>query len=44
MAKRPTTKQPETHSSAVYHIKGTPAKFIGIIDNAPNEQTAIARD
>jgi hypothetical protein len=27
----------------VYHIKGTPAKFVGIIDDAPDEQTAIAR-
>ena len=26
-----------------YHIKGTPAKLVGIIDNAPDEQTAIAR-
>jgi len=24
-------------------IKGMPAKFVGIIDNAPDEQTAIAR-
>jgi hypothetical protein len=29
------------HSWAIYHIKGTPAKLI--VDNAPDEQTAIAR-
>ena len=33
----------QPHSWAVYHIKGTPAKLVGIIDNAPDEQTAIAR-
>jgi len=27
----------------VYHIKGTPAKFVGIVDDAPDEETAIAR-
>jgi hypothetical protein len=40
MAKRPTK---QTSSSwAVYRIKGTPARFIGIVD-APDEQTAINR-
>jgi hypothetical protein len=44
MAKRPTTKQqPELHSWAVYHLKGAPAKLVGIIDDAPDEQTAIER-
>jgi hypothetical protein len=42
MAKRPTKPQ-RTHSWAVYHIKGTPAKLVGIIDDAPDEQTAIER-
>jgi hypothetical protein len=28
----------------VYHIKGTPAKFVGIIDNAPDAKTSIAPD
>jgi hypothetical protein len=37
MAKRPT-KQP-THS--IYHIRGTPAQFIGIVFDQPDEQTAI---
>jgi len=36
-----TTEQ-QAHSWAVYHIKGTPAKLVGIIE-APDEQTAIAR-
>jgi len=31
------------HSWAVYHIKGTPAKLAGIIDDAPDEKTAIER-
>jgi len=33
----------KTHIWAVYHIKGTPAKFMGFIYDAPDEQTAIAR-
>ena len=37
------TKQQTTHSWAVYHLKGTPAKLVGIIDDAPDEKTAIAR-
>jgi hypothetical protein len=41
MAKQSTTKTPE-HSWSVYLIKGTPAKFIGIIYGAPNEQAALA--
>jgi hypothetical protein len=40
MAKRPTKQQ--THSWAIYHLKGTPAKFVGIVD-APDKETAIAR-
>jgi 1,2-phenylacetyl-CoA epoxidase PaaB subunit len=40
MAKRPTKQQ--THSWAVYHIRGTPAQFVGILD-APDEQSAIKR-
>jgi hypothetical protein len=43
MAKRPTTKRPETHSWAVYHIKGTPAKVVNVIGDAPDEKTAVAR-
>ena len=41
MAKR-TSKQPEHHSWAVYHIRGTPAQFVGIVD-APDERTAIKK-
>jgi hypothetical protein len=40
MAKR-TSKQ-HKHSLAVYHIRGTPARFVGIFD-APDEQTAIKK-
>jgi hypothetical protein len=27
----------------VYHIKGTPAMLVGIVDDAPDKQTAIAK-
>jgi hypothetical protein len=27
----------------VYHIKGTPAKLVGFVDDAPDEKTAIER-
>jgi hypothetical protein len=40
MAKRPTKEQ--AHSWAVYHLKGTPAKLVGIM-YAPDEQTAIMK-
>ena len=42
MDKRPT-KQPEGHSWAVYHIRGTPAQFVGLVYDAPDEQAAIAK-
>jgi len=45
MARRPKQPQPTTkqHSSwSVYHITGTPAKLVGIVE-APDAETAIAR-
>jgi hypothetical protein len=39
MAKQPTEQQ--THSWAVYHIRGTPARFIGLVYDAPDEQSGI---
>jgi hypothetical protein len=39
MVKRPTAQQ--THSWAVYHLKGTPVHFVGVVYNQPDEQVAI---
>ena len=41
MAKRPTKQR--VSSWAVYHIRGTPAQFVGIVYDAPDEQAAIAK-
>jgi hypothetical protein len=40
---KPPTKQPHKQSWPVYHIEGTPAKPVGIVDDAPDEKTAIER-
>jgi hypothetical protein len=37
-----TTKQ-QLHLWAVYHIRGTPAQFVGLVHDAPDEQAAIAK-
>jgi hypothetical protein len=37
--KRPT--EPQIHSWAVYHLKGTLAKLVGFVDNQPDEASAI---
>ena len=42
MPKRPTKQQPN-HSWAIYHIRGTPAQFIGLVFDAPDEQAAIKK-
>jgi hypothetical protein len=39
MVKQPTNQQ--THSWAVHHIRGTPARFIGLVYDQPDEQSAI---
>jgi hypothetical protein len=39
MAKRPTKQR--NSSWAIYHIRGTPAQFVGIVYNQPDEQAAI---
>jgi hypothetical protein len=39
MANRPTKQT--TYSWAVYHIRGTPAQFVGIVYDQPDEQAAI---
>jgi hypothetical protein len=40
MAKR-LTKQQELHSWAIYRVRGTPAQFVGIVYNQPDEASAI---
>ena len=40
-AKRPTKQA--NHSWALYHIRGTPAQVVGLVYDAPDEQSAIAK-
>jgi hypothetical protein len=41
MSKRPTKQQ--AHSWAFYHLKGTPAQFVGIVYDTPDEASAIKK-
>jgi hypothetical protein len=43
MAKPRPIKRTRTYSWSVFHNKGTAAKFVGIIDNATDAETAIER-
>ena len=42
MPKQPS-KQQRNHSWAIYHIRGTPAEFTGLVFDAPDEQAAIKK-
>ena len=42
MAKQPSKPQ-SNHSWAIYHIRGTPAQFIGLVFDQPDEQAAIKK-
>jgi hypothetical protein len=43
MAKRASKAgKQQGHGWAIYHLRGTPAPFIGIVE-APDEQSAIAK-
>jgi hypothetical protein len=33
--------KPQTHSWAVYHLKGAPAKLVGIVFDQPDEKSAV---
>ena len=43
MPKLRPIKQTPSYSWSVFHNKGTAAKFVGIIDKAPDAETAIER-
>jgi hypothetical protein len=40
MPKRP--KEPQQHRWQIYHLRGTPAQFLGLVE-APNEAAAITK-
>jgi hypothetical protein len=41
--KRPTKDQQRNSSWVVYHISATPAKLVGIVSDASDEQAAIKK-
>ncbi len=41
MNRRTQSAKPRSHSWAVYHIKGTPVKHIGIVHDQPAPESAI---
>jgi hypothetical protein len=41
MAKRPIKQQ--TYSWTIYHIRGTPAQLVGIVYEAPDQESAIKK-
>jgi hypothetical protein len=44
MTKRPTNPpKQQTHSWAIYHIQGTPAQFVGIVFDQPDQESAIKK-
>jgi hypothetical protein len=40
-AKSPTTDRASSPLLAVYHLKGTPAKLVGIVFDQPDEKSAV---
>jgi hypothetical protein len=38
-----TVGKPPTDSWAIYHLKGTPAQFIGIVFDQPDQESAIKK-
>jgi hypothetical protein len=44
MTKRPTNPpKQQTHSWAIYPIRGTPAQFVGIVFDQPDQESAIKK-
>jgi hypothetical protein len=45
MPEYPSDRPPRNLTTpwAIYHIRGTPAQFVGIVYDAPNEESAIKK-